>query len=122
MKPGDDIPDGPVAHSDRPASAARAKSGTVRSNKAASAKGKGKAISYLESDADDDIENGNAAAPVHAGGHRKGKEGSRNGVHENGVKDATARGKGKGHAAVNDGVSDEDEYLIKTDHLVKTGF
>jgi hypothetical protein len=42
--------------------------------------------------------------------------------YENGVKDATARGKGKGHAAVNDGVSDEDEYLIKTDHLVKTGF
>jgi peroxin-6 len=123
IKAGDEILDGPIPPSDRTApTATRGKSGTVRNNKAASNKGKGKAISYLESDADDDIENGNAAAPVHTGGHRKGKDGSRNGIHENGVKDTAGKGKGKVHAAANDSVSDEeDEYLIKTDHLVKTG-
>ncbi|KAL1960727.1 hypothetical protein VTO42DRAFT_6557 [Malbranchea cinnamomea] len=95
VNPGEEIPDGPLS----PTTNKPSKYGSLRSNKSVSShKGKGKAVSPYpgaESDADDDV----------AG----------NGLPNGGP----GKWKGKGKA---DGMEEEneDEYLVKTDHLVKS--
>lgn len=98
IQPGDEIalPDGPMSPS-----ATKTKYGSLRGKGKGKAKGKSVAA-YGTEDSDADVD---ADAD---------DDGVGNGV--NGVK---SKGKGKSSAAV-DGVQSEDEYLVKTDHLVKS--
>lgn len=102
IEAGDAIPDGPLSPSTNSASG-KSKYGSLRSNKSASGKGKGKgkAISAFGAGADSDADADDDHDAV------------RNGV--NGVK---AKGKGKSSVTVDGEDDNEDEYLVKTDHLV----
>lgn len=94
IQPGDEIalPDGPMSPS-----TTKTKYGSLRGK--GKGKGKGKSVAAYatgdsDADADDDVGNG-----------------------VNGVK---SKGKGKGPVDVDGADESEDEYLVKTDHLVKS--
>lgn len=97
IQPGDEIslPDGPMSHS-----ATKTKYGSLRGK----GKGKGKGKSVAAFGTEDSDGDGDAHDDVVG-----------NGV--NGVK---SKGKGKSPVDVDGADESEDEYLVKTDHLVKS--